>query len=119
MKFCSKQMYDREMPSEILQEAAKHQARVLLDECLGGMTKGVWYAVRLTEEDFHELGGCGLVKNMILEFQPIPERRIHFVSAEDNFLVKTETKLIPKLKNCIAYLRDKTGGEYREERIWK
>ena len=119
MKIANSQMYPSDAPAEYLERIAKKQATELLDGVIGQMEKDKWYAIRWSDIDFAEIDRYTCTKRMQIEIEPIGERRMVYISSEQiHFNPGIDKSFFEKLKNCIDYLRDKSGGrlEEKEER---
>ena len=69
---------------------------------------------KLMEEAVSEMeyGVSGLMLKTFLTVTPAVDKTAVFISSEDIFLKdKNKTSFWEKLKNCLAYLRDKKGGK--------
>ena len=93
--------------------------RKLMEEAVSEMEPERWYAVKLGRETSMEYGVDGVMLKTSLTVSPATEKTAVYIPPEDMFLKdKNETSFWQKLKNCIAYLTDKTGGkmEWRRKR---
>ena len=120
MKFANSQMYPSDAPAEYLERIAKKQATDLLDGVIGQMEKDKWYAIRWSDIDFAEIDRCTCTKTMQIEVEPVREKTLVHVSTEQIHLNPSIDKpFFEKLKNCISYLRDKSGGRLEEKEVIK
>lgn len=110
MKYGNKQDYYAEMTPEHVRYIAQAQARALLDGVIGRITPDKWYAIRLSEKDEVIDDVVAYRKTMTVEIEPAQEKMVVHISPEQIHLSKCDIPLKQKLKNCIAYLRDKSGG---------
>lgn len=117
MKYVNSKMYDAMMPSDIVEEIAKSQARELINSILGRIEKNKWYAIRMTEGDFNQVDAYTVKKTITVEIEPARERTIVHIPPEEIYLSKSNISLKKKLKNCIDYLRDKSGGRLQEQEV--
>ena len=116
MKIANSQMYPSDAPAEYLERIAKKQATDLLDGVIGQMEKDKWYAIRLSDIDFAEIDPYTCTKRMQIEVEPIREKTLIHVSTEQIHLNPSIDKpFFEKLKNCIRYLKDKSGGRLEEK----
>ena len=117
MKYANSRTYERDMPAELIDIVTKKQASELLDQVLGNINKNQWYAIRITESDFEQINYFGFEKRMCMEIEPAQERTMVYIPPEQLHLSEYNIPLRKKLKNCIAYLRDKTGGRVEEQEV--
>ena len=109
-------MYPSDAPAEFLERIAKKQATDLLDGVIGQMEKDKWYAIRWSDIDFAEIDHYTFTKRMQIEVEPMREKTLVHVSTEQIHLIPSIDKpFFEKLKNCIRYLRDKSGGRLEEK----
>ena len=101
--------YYSDMPSDAVNHYAKAQARELLDAALGKIEKNTWYAIKMSESDFEPSSQPLIRKTMTVEIKKVWLERVEIRSAEELMLTPS-TSFRTKLKNCISYMRDKTGG---------
>lgn len=72
------------------------------------MQPGIWYKIKY--EESREKAYADDVELLVnLECDTIPERAVVYRSPETKFLPPVKS-FRQKLKNCMKYLRDKTGG---------
>ena len=120
MKIANSQMYPNDAPSEFLERIAQDQARHLLDEMLSHIEKDKWYSIRWTDADFGQPDPFTVTKAMQIEIEPMREKVMFHVSSEQIHLTPSAGKpFFEKLKNCINYLRDKSGGRLEEKEVIK
>lgn len=75
-----------------------------------------FYSIMLSDStDEHYMSG-ETIYTLYLEIEPAIEKQIVHVSPEEMYF-KPSTTLRQRLKNCVAYLRDKTGGMMVEKEI--
>lgn len=115
MKLENREMYYAEMSSELIERVVRQQARKLIDSVLGQIEKDKWYAIRMTESDFEAFDADKMTKTMRMEIKPAREQTIVYKPPE-MMLIPTPS-LKEKLKNCIKYLKDKSGGSYEIKEI--
>lgn len=115
MKYANVNQYYPDMPSEAVAHIAKAQARELLDTVLGGIEKDKWYAIRMSEIDDLLSEEYGIRKQMIVEIEPCREQTLVYKPPERMLMPSPSLK--EKLKNCIKYLKDKSGGSYEIKEI--
>lgn len=114
MKLANNYLYPNDAPSEILERMAQDQARNLLDGMLSHIDKDKWYAIRWTDIGYEKSDPFTLTKTMQIEIEPIREKNMIWVSPEETYLYPMDAPFMQKLKNCIRYMRDKTGGKWEE-----
>lgn len=86
--------------------------RKLMEEAVSKMEPKRWYAVKLSEDTSMEYGVSGVMLKTSLIVTPAIEEKAVCIPPEDMFLKdKNKTSFWQKLKNCFAYLTDKTGGK--------
>lgn len=120
MKFANSQMYPSDAPAEYLERIAKKQATDLLDGVIGQMEKDKWYAIRWSDIVFSEIDRYTCTKGMQIEIEPMREKVMFHISSEQIHLTPSAGKpFFEKLKNCIDYLRDKSGGRLEEKEVIK
>ena len=120
MKIANSQMYPSDAPAKYLERIAKKQATDLLDGVIGQMEKDKWYAIRWSDIDFAEIDPYTCTKRMQIEVEPMREKVMFHVSSEQIHLTPSAGKpFFEKLKNCINYLRDKSGGRLEEKEVIK
>lgn len=101
-----------EPPEDIRREIINEQTRSLLYEAKCQMDTGHFYVMRINF-------GCVSweanywTNRMSLDLYPCEECRTLYVPSEEKHL-QPNKKLGEKLKNCIAYLRDRSGGTFTE-----
>lgn len=84
----------------------------LMEEAVSEMEPERWYAVKLSSDTSLEYGADGLMLKTSLTVTPAVEKTAVFISSEDIYLKdKNKTSFRQKLKNCLAYLKDKKGGK--------
>lgn len=120
MKFANNQLYPSDAPAEYLERIARKQATDLLDGVIDRMEKNKWYAIRWSDIDFAEIDRYTCTKTMQIEVEPVREKTLVHVSTEQIHLTPSAGKpFFEKLKNCINYLRDKSGGRLEEKEVIK
>jgi len=72
-----------------------------------------WYRIKFST-NFRREYDCDVMTCRVA-FERIPERAVVFKAPEE-FLLPPEKSFRQKLKNCVKYLRDKTGGQPEERR---
>ena len=99
--------------------AAKEQEDIAKENLLGEVSKWIKYGehyslnIEKAEEVDPDSERFGLHSVRITAtFEIIPQTTLHFVSPEEIHLIPNIT-FRKKLKNCVAYLKDKSGGEWR------
>lgn len=116
MKIANSQMYPSAAPAEYLERIARKQATDLLDGVISQMEKDKWYAIRWSDIDFVEIDPYICTKRMQIEVELMREKTLVHVSTEQIHLIPSAGKpFLEKLKNCISYLRDKSGGRLEEK----
>lgn len=116
MKIANSQMYPSDAPAEFFERIAQDQARHLLDDMLSHIEKDKWYAIRWSDIDSAEIDPYRCTKRMQIEVEPIREKTLVHVSTEQIHLTPSAGKpFFEKLKNCIRYLKDKSGGRLEEK----
>lgn len=112
MKVQNVNRYHINLPDDVVAHMEKAQTMELLMEAMmSELVKDKWYAIRLSEHDdplYEE--GC-IQKRMAVEFKPCQEQTIVYRPPEQMFLTPTKG-IKQKLKNCIRYMRDKSGGTF-------
>lgn len=66
-------------------------------------------------ETLHHTDGMDIVQ-MSVELEPVKQYKAVYHSPEERFF-RPEPTLKAKLKNCFAYLKDKTGGTIETEEV--
>ena len=118
MKIANSQMYPSDAPAEYLERIAKKQATDLLDSVIGQIKKDKWYAIRWSDIDFAEIDPYTCTKKMQIEVEPMRERRMVYISSEQiHFNPCIDKPFFEKLKNCIRYLKDNSGGRLEEKEV--
>ena len=112
MKYESVKQYYQEMPEEALAHMAKNQARELLDTVLGNIERDVWYIIRMSENDIQILGE--IRKTITVDIEPAIGTTCVYIPPEKIYLAEHNIPLKKKLKNCIDYLKDKSGAKMKE-----
>ena len=117
MKVQSVSEYNINIPDEVVTHIEKVQTKELMEAMIPELKKDKWYAIRLSEYHDHLYEGDYIQKRMVMEFKPCQEQTIVYKSSEQINFTPTKS-LKDKLKNCIRYMRDKSGGVYEltEER---
>lgn len=120
MKIANNQLYPTDVPDALIDRIFKSQSVELLDAAMGQMEKDKWYAIRWSDEDFVQIDSLRRTKRMQIEIEPIREKTLVHVSTEQIHLTPSAGKpFFEKLKNCINYLRDKSGGRLEEKEVIK
>ena len=120
MKIANNQLYPADIPDALIDRIFKSQSVELLDAAMGQMEKDKWYAIRWSDEDFVQIDSLGRTKTMQIEVEPVREKTLVHVSTEQIHLNPSIDKpFFEKLKNCINYLRDKSGGRLEEKEVIK
>ena len=104
---------------EVFKVSKQTEFRKLMEEAVSKMEPECWYAVKLSEDTSMEYGVSGVMLKTSLIVTPAIEKKAVYIPPEDMFLKdKNKTSFWQKLKNCFAYLTDKTGGkmEWRRKR---
>ncbi len=104
--------------AELIKSVEELKFRKLMEEAVSAMEPGRWYAVKLDRAGSPEFGfGIdGMVLRSSLTVTPASEKTAVYISPEDMFLKNNvQVSFWEKIKNCIKYLRDKSGGEIK----WK
>lgn len=102
--------------SELIENIEKIKFQKLMEEAVSKMEPGHWYAIRLDRQASPQFGGDGMVLKSSLTVTPASEKTAVYISPEDMFLKNNvQVSFWEKIKNCIKYLRDKSGGEIK----WK
>ena len=78
------------------------------------MRPGIWYKIKF-EESREKAYVDDIALRVELEYDTVPERAVVFKAPEE-FLLPPEKSLRQKLKNCVKYLRHKTGERLEVER---
>lgn len=118
MKIANSQIYPSDAPAEFLERIAQDQARNLLDDMLSHIEKDKWYSIRWTDVDFGQPDPFTVTKTMQIEVEPVREKTLVHVSTEQIHLTPSIDKpFFEKLKNCIRYLKDKSGGRLEEKEV--
>lgn len=100
---------------EMVKIIAQRQYRRLMDEIAPKMVPGTWYATKL-EQQFFLKPGQGAVLQSAVTVKECPVEQTVYIPPEDMYLKGgTELPLIQKIKRCIAYLLDKSGGKYERK----
>ena len=116
MKIANSQMYPSDASAECLERIAEKQATDLLYGVIDQIEKDKWYAIRWSDINFAEIDRCTHTKTMQIEVEPVREKTLVHVSTEQIHLIPGAGKpFFEKLKNCISYLRDKSGGRLEEK----
>lgn len=104
---------------EVFKVSKQTEFRKLMEEAVSKMEPERWYAVKLSEDTSMEYGASAVALKTSLIVTPAIEKKAVYIPPEDMFLKdKNKTSFWQKLKNCFAYLTDKTGGkmEWRRKR---
>lgn len=104
---------------EVFKVSKQTKLQELMEEAVSKMEPERWYAVKLSEDTSMEYGVSGVMLKTSLIVTPATEKKTVYIPPEDMFLKdKNKTSFWQKLKNCFAYLTDKTGGkmEWRRKR---
>lgn len=72
------------------------------------MRPGIWYKIKF-EESREKAYADDVELRIELAYDIIPERAVVYKAPEE-ILLPPEKSFRQKLKNCVRYLRDKTGG---------
>lgn len=110
MKVQSVNRYLITLPDDVVAHMEKAQTKELMEAVISELEKDKWYAIQLSEH--YELceGDC-IQKRMAVEFKPCQEQTLVYRPPEQMFLTPTKS-IKQKLKNCIRYMRDKSGGTF-------
>ena len=104
------------LSDELAQRCIKEQRERLFAGLSERIEPNRFYSIRLSDRiEEHYMSG-ETVFTLYLEYEPAIEKQIVHVSPEE-MCFKPSTTLRQKLKNCVAYLRDKTGGMMVEKEI--
>lgn len=116
MKFANNFRYPYDAPSEYLERMCRDQAINLLDIMLSHIEKDKWYAIRLSDGGTEQREPFAITQTMEIEIEDVTEKHLVHVSTEKIHLTPSVDKsFFEKLKNCIRYMKDKTGGMMMEE----
>lgn len=80
------------------------------------------YSVKVSDvDDYRTINGHNdpriESRKMIATIEPIPQFRMKYISPEKMYLSPSDGSFIKKIRNCITYLKDKTGGKMECEEI--
>lgn len=104
---------------EVFEASKRMKFQELMEEAVSNMEPECWYTVKFSEDTSMEYGVSGVMLKTSLIVTPAIEKKAVYIPPEDIFLKdKNKTSFWQKLKNCFAYLTDKTGGkmEWRRKR---
>ena len=97
---------------EIFEATERMKFRELMEKAVSQMEPERWYAVKLSKDTSMEYGVGGVKLETSLTVTHVPEKTAVYIPPEDIFLKnKNRSSLWQKLKNCVAYLMDRTGGK--------
>ena len=97
-------------PMGISDEIITNQTRSIFVSLVSYVISDRYYKIRLGKEKTYSPLTDSTVYKITLEYNQVPEKIAVYRSPEELNLVP-ETSTLNKLKNCIRYLRDKTGGK--------
>ena len=97
-------------PTGISDEIITNQTRSILVSLVSYVIPDKYYKIRLKTEKLYKPLTDSKEYRLTLEYDQVPEKIAVYRSPEELNLVP-ETSTLNKLKNCIRYLRDKTGGK--------
>lgn len=117
------------LPEEDVQIVVGNKRAQLVTKALtesGFLQDGGFFTLRYSEkrdealdlddlELLHRTDGMDIVQ-MSVELEPVKQYKAVYHSPEERFF-RPEPTLKAKLKNCFAYLKDKTGGTIETEEV--
>lgn len=105
------------LSEDLAKHCKKEQVRNLFAELPDKIELNRRYSMMLSEVLYEDREVDGTICTFYIDCDPAIEKKIVRISPEEMYF-KPSKGFIEKLKNCIGYLRDKTGGmlvERREE----
>lgn len=110
MKIGKRFKIPNDCPTGISDEIITNQTRSILVSLVSYVVPDRYYKIRLGKEKTFSPLDDSTAYYLTLEYDQVPEKIAVYRSPEELNLVP-ETSTLNKLKNCIKYLRDKTGGK--------
>ena len=111
MKIANSQVYGFSL--ELSEDLAKHYVKLQREKLFADLSEKIepnrWYLIRLSDRRAYNYTFGETTYTLYLDCETAKEKQVLYHSSEEMYL-KTAPKFSQKLKNCIKYLRDKSGG---------